>query len=100
MTSNTYNYVDDLLEGMDIPADQEARINARVAEMVEADHALKNLRKQLGISQNDVADAMGVSKSSVNQLEARNLRNAKLDTLVRYFEGCGYNLELTLTPID
>jgi len=45
----------------------------------------------------DVAEAMGVSSSSVSQLESRPLGNIKIGTLSRYLTSLGYRLKLSVT---
>ncbi|MBS1264543.1 MAG: hypothetical protein MAG471_00367 [Acidimicrobiaceae bacterium] len=58
------------------------------------------LRSALEIPQKDVAMSMGVSSSSVSQLESRPLGNIRLATLSRYLTSLGYRLELSVTTID
>ncbi len=94
-----FETIDDVLDGFDLTATERSRIEDRTSELVALDACLKDLRLAAGVRQMDVAETMGVTKSSVAQLEARGLADAKLSTLTRYFAGLGYRLNLTLSPI-
>lgn len=98
--SADFETVEDVLDGFDLTATERSRIEARTSELLALDTCLKQLRVAAGILQKDVALAMGVTKSSVAQLESRGLADAKLSTLTRYFAGLGYRLDFALTPID
>ena len=99
-TSTNFEVVDDVLDGFDLTATERSRIEAKASELLALDTCLKELRVAAGVLQKDVAQAMGVTKSSVAQLEARGLADAKLSTLARYFAGLGYRLDFALTPIE
>jgi DNA-binding XRE family transcriptional regulator len=91
----------ELLEGH--PFDdlaEKRRIDARVAQLLAADAAIKEVRLALGIAQTAVAGAMGVSKSSVAQLEGRDIETVQFGTLSRYFAALGYRVHIDLEPID
>lgn len=98
--STEFEVVDDVLDGFGLTATERSRIEAKTSELLALDICLKELRVATGVLQKDVANAMGVTKSSVAQLEARGLADAKLSTLTRYFAGLGYRLDFALTPID
>lgn len=83
-----------------VTPDEKRRINERVAELVDADAAIKDIRLACGIAQTDVADAMGVSKSAVAQLEGRDIESIQVGTLNRYFAALGYRVHIDLEPID
>ena len=95
-----FEVVDDILDGIDLTPTDSSRIEAKTTELLALDASLKELRVAAGIPQKDVAEAMGVTKSSVAQFEARGLGDAKLSTITRYFAGLGYRLDIALTPID
>ncbi len=99
-TSIDFDVVDDVLDGFDLTDTERSRIEAKASELLALDACLKELRVAAGVLQKDVAQAMGVTKSSVAQLEARGLADAKLSTLARYFAGLGYRLDFALTPIE
>jgi len=98
--STDFEIVDDVLDGFDLTTTERSRIEVKASELLALDICLKELRVATGVLQKDVANAMGVTKSSVAQLEARGLADAKLSTLTRYFAGLGYRLEFALTRID
>lgn len=95
-----FEVVEDVLDGFDLTTTERSRIEAKTSDLLALDACLKELRVATGILQRDVAQAMGVTKSSVAQLEARGLADAKLSTLTRYFAGLGYRLDFALTPIE
>ena len=94
----------DLLEGHPfdhlVAPDEKRRIEARVDQLIAADTAIKDIRLAVGVAQTTVADAMGVSKSAVAQLEGRDIEAIHIGTLNRYFAALGYRLHLELEPID
>lgn len=98
--SDDFEEVDDILDGLDLTHAERLQIEDRTAGLLALDACLKSLRVAAGIRQTDVARAMDVTKSAVSQLEARGMLEAKLSTLTRYFAGLGYQMEITLTPID
>lgn len=98
--SDDFEEVDDILDGLDLTHTERSRIADRTAGLLALDACLKSLRVAAGVRQTDVARAMDVTKSAVSQLEARGMLEAKLSTLTRYFAGLGYQMEITLTPID
>lgn len=98
--SDDFEEVDDILDGFDLTHAERSQIEDRTAGLLALDACLKSLRVAAGVRQTDVARAMDVTKSAVSQLEARGMLEAKLSTLTRYFAGLGYQMEITLTPID
>ena len=83
-----------------VDADERRRINERVAKLVEADAMIKQVRIACGVAQRDVAAAMGVSPSSVAQLEGRDIATVQFGTLGRYFAALGYRVHIELEPVD
>ena len=98
--SADFETVEDVLDGICLSPAERSRIEARTSALLSLDARLKDLRIAAGVLQKDVALAMGVTKSSVAQLESRGLADAKLSTLARYFAGLGYKLDFALTPIE
>jgi len=94
----------ELLEGHPfddlIDADERRRIDERVAKLVEADAAIKEVRLACGVAQNVVAESMGVTKSSVAQLEGRDIESIQVGTLNRYFGALGFKVRIELERID
>lgn len=64
--------------------DRTARDNLR--------EALVERRKELGLRQSDVADAMGVGQPSISELE-RGYTSPKLETLQRYARAVDATIE-------
>ncbi|MBT3245660.1 MAG: XRE family transcriptional regulator [Actinobacteria bacterium] len=96
-SSTDFTVVNDVLEGIDLSNEQRLRIGNRTTELLDLDRSIVALRSALEISQMDVAEAMGVSSSSVSQLESRPLGNIKIGTLSRYLTSLGYRLKLSVT---
>lgn len=69
---------------------------ARVADMVGRSRAyrLGEMRRELGLTQQDVAAAMGVGQSWVSQFEGGEVGAAGVDTVRRYVEALGGHLEI------
>lgn len=55
---------------------------------------LAELRRQLGLTQRDVAKAMGVSQSALSQIESQS--DMQLSTLRRLIEALGGQLDVTV----
>lgn len=60
---------------------------------------LVQLRKDKGLSQQDVADAMGVTQSAVARIESGE-RDPRLSTLRRYAHAVGALIEHTVSAYD
>ncbi len=95
-----FKTIEDVLDGIGLSPTERSQVEAKTSALLSLDACLKDLRIAAGVLQKDVALTMGVTKSSVAQLESRDLADAKLSTLIRYFAGLGYKLDFTLTPID
>lgn len=72
--------------------EQRARLAAEAARL-RAEFPLALLRRQLDLSQQTVADRMGVSRTSVSRLEQQS--RAHLRELRSYVEAMGGDLEIT-----
>jgi hypothetical protein len=94
-----FDIVDDLLDGLDVPDDQMARINAHLARLLADDDVVRAVRLECGVAQKAVAADLGVTASAIAQLEARSLDTVQLGTLRRYFEALGYELTVSLAPL-
>lgn len=57
---------------------------------------LKSARERQGISLADLSERIGMDASAVSKLEAGELPNATVATLVRYADAVGMRLELSL----
>jgi DNA-binding XRE family transcriptional regulator len=75
-------------------ADPESRANIeRELALMRAGLALSRAREKAGLTQADVAKALGISQGRVSRLE--RAENVQLSTLVRYAEALGGELEVT-----
>lgn len=75
----------------EVTAERRTRIDA-IKHRMEAAERLFEIRKELGITQADVAEAMGISQGNVSTLEHRE--DALLSTVRAYIEALGGELEL------
>lgn len=94
MKSNTKGYrtLDEIIATLS-PERQK-----RVAEGTEAlilETCLHMIREQMGWSQQQLADAMGISQPAVTAIEKRG-NEIKLGTLKRYIEALGGKLSLQI----
>jgi DNA-binding XRE family transcriptional regulator len=55
-------------------------------------------RSRIGLTQEEVADLMGTTKSAVSRLEATGKHAPSLTTLKRYAQAVGCSLEIKLVP--
>jgi DNA-binding XRE family transcriptional regulator len=76
--------------GPDVVAEHSERMLARVRA-----HSLADVRRRKGLTQRQVADAMGVSTGRVSQIEHGDLSG--LDVLDRYIQALGGQLGLVAT---
>ena len=82
-------------ERIKTPAD-EARVRAAKADLVAEvrAHRLAELRKQHGLTQHDLADALQVSQARISKMEHGELNRTELNTIRRYVEALGGRLEV------
>jgi transcriptional regulator with XRE-family HTH domain len=79
----------------DIRADRtdltdEGLAKARRQMLAErAAYALAEIRKQAGLTQTDVAEAMGVSQNRVSVIERGDIAHTELETIRSYIEALG-----------
>jgi transcriptional regulator with XRE-family HTH domain len=78
-----------------LPPERRARIEARTQELLTQLNTIKQIREELGMSQTDLADRLGVQQSTVSKLEndQSNLTLGKLATVV---EALGGEWKITL----
>ena len=85
--------LDEVLAGL--PAEQRAKIEARAAELVAEELALRDLRKAKALTQEEVAERLGGRQVYVSRLERR--ADMKLSTLRQYIHAIGGQLQLLVT---
>lgn len=80
-------------------ARESPEVQSRVAEKVDVlrrDIALSQLREALNISQNELAEAMGIKQPSVARMEQPD-NDPRLSTLKRYVAALGGDLSIDVT---
>lgn len=72
-----------------LPPERRARIEAKTRELLSQVNTIKQIREELGLSQTDLAQRLGVQQSTVSKLEndRSNLTLGKLATLVTALGG-------------
>lgn len=80
-----------------MPPESRARARA-AAERMRREFPLVEVRRQLNLSQQAVAEKAGVSKATVSRLERQS--GARLRELRRYVEAMGGELEITARFAD
>lgn len=78
--------------------ESQARIHELAEEMI-LETGLQLLREELELSQQKLADAMGITQPAVAQIEQRG-NELKLGTLKRYIEAMGGKLSLNVELPD
>lgn len=73
-------------------ASRKAQVAEKTAAM-ETELNLATLRKALGVSQTDLAEALGRSQGAISQLENRD--DVTLSLLKKYIEGMGGTLKVS-----
>lgn len=66
---------------------QKVRMRAEVRA-----YRLRELRKQAGLTQAQLAERIGVGQRQVSKLESGDIENAKISTIRHYLEAVGGNL--------
>lgn len=82
--------LDKVLASLD--SEEQASIKAETAARIESYKELLQFRKQLGLTQRDLADRMHVTQESISRLERR--KDMHISTLRRYVEALGGRLEI------
>jgi transcriptional regulator with XRE-family HTH domain len=84
------NNLDRILKEMD-PA-RRKRIEARAAELIAEERSLQELRKARKLTQETIADTLGIGQDNVSRLEQRN--DLLVSTVRGYVEALGGKLSL------
>lgn len=75
-----------------LPPKRQARIQQMADEMI-LDYKLQQIREELELSQQQLADAMGIKQPTLSEIENRGI-DIKLSTLKRYVETMGGKLRI------
>jgi transcriptional regulator with XRE-family HTH domain len=81
---------DEVVSGL--PLDQQQEIEARVAQLIEEEMTLRDLRKAHELTQTRMAEALHISQDGVSRIETRS--DFLLSTLRSYVEAMGGKLRL------
>jgi transcriptional regulator with XRE-family HTH domain len=77
-----------------LPESRRREIDARYRELVSELESLKALRRDLGISQEKIAEAMGMTQPAVSKVE--NEADMLVSTLRKYVEALGGELDVII----
>ena len=77
-----------------MPAERQARIRAKADVYIREYASLAALRKDLGITQEDIARHQGIKQVNISNLEKRH--DMLISTLQRYVEALGGELEIRI----
>ncbi len=75
-----------------LPAERRAKIEARAAELIAEEKTLRDLRKALDLTQERMAELLGVGQDNISRLESRT--DMLLSTLRSYVVAMGGSLDL------
>jgi len=75
-----------------LSANRRRKIEARAAELIAEEMSLRDLREALTLTQQRIADILGIGQDSVSRLEKRS--DLLLSTLRSYIEAMGGRLSL------
>jgi predicted transcriptional regulator len=85
------NYKDVMAE---FTPEERAEIAAGAAEIVAQNRALRELRKSLGVTQNQLADALETSQANVARIEGKG--DLMVSTVARVVEALGGRLRMVV----
>ncbi|MEM9568632.1 MAG: helix-turn-helix domain-containing protein [Cyanobacteria bacterium P01_E01_bin.34] len=86
-----------------LPLERQKAIKQKAQELIAQEMTLRELRKSLGLRQEDIADILDKGQDEISRLENRT--DWLISTLKAYVEAMGGNLQLTAVfpdrdPID
>jgi DNA-binding XRE family transcriptional regulator len=82
--------LNDVIKGL--PLDQQQKIEAQAARLIEKEITLRDLRKAHDLTQERMAEALHISQDGVSRIEKRS--DFLLSTLRSYIEAMGGKLRL------
>ncbi len=81
-----------------LPKKRQKKIAAKAIQYIKEYSCLQELRKDLGITQNILAEKQGVRQVNISNLEKRT--DMHLSTLRKYVEAMGCELEINIRMPD
>lgn len=91
--------LDDVRKRRPVDRERVDRIKAEM-ETEAAQYRLRELREDAGFTQTTLAKVIGVGQNRVSQMEHGQLGVTRVDTLRRYIEATGGELELSVKRPD
>ena len=88
-------YLDDMKQERPGNPDRIRAFEQEMRAQVQA-YRLRELRKQAGLTQTDVAQRIGVSQRQISKIENGSIENSKVSTIRKYVEAIGGELSLNL----
>lgn len=83
----------------DVDRDEIEQLKQQMVASIRVQE-LKDARKSQGVTQKELAEQMGVSQTRISALESGNVRQTKIDTLMRYAKSIGADLRVSMTMPD
>ena len=77
-----------------LPPKRQKAIKSKASTYIKEYKNLQELRKSLGITQNELAEAQGVRQVNISNLERRS--DMHISTLRKYVEALGCELEINI----
>ncbi|MBK8632144.1 MAG: XRE family transcriptional regulator [Saprospiraceae bacterium] len=77
-----------------LPKARQEKIEQNAAQLIKEYKSIQDLRKDLGLTQNDLAIKQGVKQVNISNLEKRD--DMHLSTLKKYVEALGCELEINI----
>jgi DNA-binding XRE family transcriptional regulator len=81
-----------------LSAHRHKKVEARARELIDQEMSLRKLRKALNMTQERLAEALGIGQEGVSRLEKRS--DLLISTLRSYIEAMGGELQLVATFPD
>lgn len=78
----------------ELPVDRRARVEARSEELISEEMTLRDLRKAQELTQERMAELLGIGQDSISRLESRT--DMLVSTLRSYVAAMGGSLELVV----
>lgn len=77
-----------------LPKDRQKKIKQKADQNIREYKTLQGLRKDLGLTQSEIAATQGVKQVNISNLEKRS--DMHLSTLKKYVEAMGCQLEINI----
>lgn len=81
-----------------LPKERQKKIKLKADQYIREYKTLQSLRKDLGLTQSDIASTQGVKQVNISNLEKRS--DMHLSTLKKYVEALGCQLEINIRMPD